>query len=132
MSIKAHKPKSDYFARAAADMAEHLSVPPWALKQKLALSCRFLAREEHGSGIAGQITARGEANGTMWTLPFGVGFEEMKASDFLLVDDNLNVLEGKGRRLLRSSRNSLSTITRSRSCTSRFRFFALARARANR
>ena len=96
MSTKTNRSKSDYFARAAADMAEHLSVPPWGLRQKLALSCHILAREEHGSGIAGQITARGEATGTMWALPFDVGFEEIKASDFLLVDDDLNVLEGNG------------------------------------
>ncbi len=91
-----HKPKAHFEARATAEMDKHLLKPEWTLRQKLALSARMLAREEHGSALAGQVTARGEAPGTMWTGRFGLGLEELRAADFLLVDDDLNVLEGDG------------------------------------
>ena len=32
----------------------------------------------------------------MWTARFGLGFEEVRARDFLLVDEELNVLQGVG------------------------------------
>lgn len=91
-----HKPKSDFDARASAEMERHLLTPAWSTREKLALSCRMLAREEHGSALAGQITARGDRPGTMWTARFGLGLEEIRASDFLLVDDDLNVVDGEG------------------------------------
>ena len=96
MAKTGHKPKSDFDARASAEMERHLPTPTWTTRQKLALSCRMLAREEHGSALAGQITARGDKPGTMWTARFGLGLEEISASDYLLVDDDLNVLEGGG------------------------------------
>lgn len=96
MTPTAPKPKTEFYLRAAADMDKHLPAPEWNIRQKLALSCRMLAREEHGSGLAGQITARGDKPGTMWTARFGLGLEEIKASDFLLVDNDLNVLDGEG------------------------------------
>lgn len=91
-----HKPKSDFDARASAEMERHLLTPAWSTREKLALSCRMLAREEHGSALAGQITARGDKPGTMWTARFGLGLDEIRASDFLLVDDDLNVVDGEG------------------------------------
>ncbi len=91
-----HKPKAEFDKRATADMEAHLAKPTWSPRQKLALTARMLAREEHGSGLAGQITARGETSGTMWTARFGLGLDEIRARDFLLVDDDLTVLEGEG------------------------------------
>ncbi len=89
--------KAEYHVKAKADMGRHLPTPDeWSVQQKLALSGRILAREGHGSGLAGQLTARGDAPGTMWTARFGLGFEEVTASDFLLVDDDLNVVRGEG------------------------------------
>ncbi len=96
MAQARHKPKSDFEARAGAAMDRHLLTPEWSVRETLALSCRMLAREEHGSALAGQITARGDRPGTMWTARFGLGLDEIRASDFLLVDDDLNVLEGEG------------------------------------
>jgi len=91
-----HKSKAHFDKRATVEMREHLPVPDWSLRQKLALTARMLAAEEHGSALAGQITARGDAPGTMWTARFGLGLEEIRACDFLLVDDDLNVIEGDG------------------------------------
>ncbi len=92
-----HKPKSDFEARATREMEAHLArSSEWTVRQKLALTARMLAAEGHGSALAGQITARGDAPGTMWTAKFGLGLDEINASDFILVDDDLNVLEGEG------------------------------------
>jgi len=92
-----HPPKTDFEARATHEMNTHLTNRPgWTVRQKLALTARMLAFEGHGSGLAGQITARGDAPDTMWTARFGLGLDEINASDFILVDDQLKVLEGDG------------------------------------
>ncbi|MCH8236698.1 MAG: aldolase [Proteobacteria bacterium] len=96
MAKTKHKPKAHFEERATAAMGEHLPAPDWSLRQKLALTARMLAAEEHGSGLAGQITARGEAAGTLWTARFGLGLEEIRAADFILVDGDLKVLSGGG------------------------------------
>ena len=91
-----HKPKAHFHSRVSKEMSEHLEKPIWSLRQKLALTARILANQDHGSGLAGQITARGEKPGTMWTGRFGIGLDELRARDFLLVDEDLNVLDGEG------------------------------------
>ena len=91
-----HKAKSYFDKKASAAMTRHLAKPAWSLRQKLALTARMLAREDHESALAGQITARGGKKGTMWTARFGFGLDEIRACDFLLVDGDLNVLEGDG------------------------------------
>lgn len=92
-----HTSKSDFEARATREMNEHLArSSDWTVTQKLALTARMLAAEGHGSALAGQITARGDAPGTMWTAKFGLGLDEIHARDFILVDDDLTVLEGDG------------------------------------
>ncbi len=56
----------------------------------------ILADEGHESGLAGQLTARGPADGTFWTLPLGLAFDEAEPASWLLIDDALDVLEGDG------------------------------------
>jgi L-fuculose-phosphate aldolase len=90
------RPKDDHHRRAAAAMDRHLETPQWTARQKLALACRMLAAEEHGSGIAGQLTTRGEKPGTFLAMRFGLGLDEIAAGNLLLVDDDLEVLEGDG------------------------------------
>jgi L-fuculose-phosphate aldolase len=80
-------------AALAADLA---NTDTFLLTEKLAIACRILANNGHGSGLAGQMTARGDDPTTMWTLPFGVGFEEAKVSDYVLVNKNFDVVEGSG------------------------------------
>ena len=63
--------KSEYHARMSEQMERHLAVPPWSLRQKIALTCRILAAEGHESALAGQITGRGDRPGTYWMLSFG-------------------------------------------------------------
>ena len=45
----------------------------YSLRQKLALTCRILFDNGHDSGLAGQITARGETPGTFLTQRLGFG-----------------------------------------------------------
>ena len=70
---------------------QFLPALPWSLRQKIALTCRIFAAEGHESALAGQITARGDRPGTYWMLSFGLGFDE---ANIMLVDDDLNLLEG--------------------------------------
>jgi L-fuculose-phosphate aldolase len=56
----------------------------------------ILADEGHESGLAGQLTARGPEDGTFWTLPLGLAFDEAEEASWLLIDDAMNVLAGDG------------------------------------
>jgi L-fuculose-phosphate aldolase len=88
--------KAEYHVRTTDEMQRHLALPPWSLRQKIALTCRILAADGHESALAGQITARGDRPGTYWMLSFGLGFDEARASNLVLVDDDLQLLEGDG------------------------------------
>ena len=81
---------------AKKKIAQHLSMPDWTVRQKLALTCRILHAKGHESGLAGQISARGQTPGTLVTQQLGLGFDEITASNLLTVDYDLNVLEGEG------------------------------------
>ncbi len=56
----------------------------------------ILADEGHESGLAGQLTARGPDDGTFWTLPLGLAFDEAEDASWLLIDDAMKVLAGDG------------------------------------
>jgi L-fuculose-phosphate aldolase len=86
--------KSYFLNRVSSEMSEDLKVPDLSAREALAIACRILAREGHESGLAGQVTARGEQPGTWWTLPFGCGLEEASAEGMVLVDDDLKPLQG--------------------------------------
>ena len=88
------KDKSYFMNRVSDEMVEDLKAPDLAPREALATACRILAREGHESGLAGQVTARGEQPGTWWTLQFGYGFEEASAERMVLVDGDLQPLSG--------------------------------------
>jgi L-fuculose-phosphate aldolase len=90
------RPKEAYHAKVSADMERFFTMPNWTPQQKVALACRILAAEGHESALAGQLTARGPKPGTYWMLSFGLGFDEARASNIVLCDDDLNLLEGDG------------------------------------
>jgi L-fuculose-phosphate aldolase len=56
----------------------------------------ILADEKHESGLAGQITARGPAPNTYWTLPLGLSFDEANDASWLLIDGDMRLIEGEG------------------------------------
>ena len=88
--------KSEYDERFRADLERFVPPMGWTPQQKVALACRILDRDGHESALAGQISSRGEKLGTYWALRFGLGLDEARESNTLLVDDDLNVLEGEG------------------------------------
>jgi len=65
-------------------------------RQALTRCAWILADEGHESGLAGQLTARGPRAGTFWTLPLGVALDEAEEASWLLIDNDLGVLEGEG------------------------------------
>lgn len=79
-----------------AKMQTQLQGERLPLREAVAQTCRILFAFGHDSGLAGQITARAERPGTYWTQRLGLGFDEVTADNLLLVDENLNVLEGDG------------------------------------
>ncbi len=88
--------KTDLMHRAEDRFAENFTEPGWTTRQKLALTCRALSDRGHDSGLAGQITARAEQPGTYYTQQLGLGFDEITEDNLLVVDEDLNVLEGTG------------------------------------
>jgi L-fuculose-phosphate aldolase len=88
--------KAHFLARVSREMDEDLQVVERPAAEMLAACCRILAKEEHESGLAGQVTAVGEKPGTWWTLKFGLGFEEATMGNMVLVDEDLKPVPGKG------------------------------------
>nr|WP_315391579.1 aldolase [uncultured Duganella sp.] len=68
----------------------------WSTRQKLALACRVLYDGGHDSGLAGQITCRADQPGSFYTQQLGLGFDEISSSNLIHVDEDLQVLSGKG------------------------------------
>lgn len=88
--------KSDLMRRAAEQLTANVTDSRLTTRQKLALTCRALFDAGHDSGLAGQITARAESGGTYYTQRLGLGFDEITDNNLLLVDEDLNVLDGDG------------------------------------
>jgi ribulose-5-phosphate 4-epimerase/fuculose-1-phosphate aldolase len=64
------------------------------VQQQLACSFRILARSGFSENIAGHITVAAQAD-SMWVNPWGLWWDEVKASDLCRVDADGRVLEGK-------------------------------------
>lgn len=94
VTIRTHE-KDVYYGQIEAASAT-IDQGQWTLRQKVALSCRIVAADGQGRGIAGQVTARVE-DSTYWTQSFGLGFEEATASNQIRISPNLEVVEGNGR-----------------------------------
>lgn len=88
--------KDELMASAKSKMITQIADSDWTDRQKIALTCRALFDAGHDSGLAGQISARGSVQGTFLTQRLGLGFDEITEENLLLVDEDLNVLEGEG------------------------------------
>jgi len=86
--------KAHFLERVSREMDEDLKALDGPAPELLAACCRILAKEGHESGLAGQVTALGEQPNTWWTLKFGLGFEEARTENMVLVDDDLKPLSG--------------------------------------
>ncbi len=87
-------PSKETIMRTSNQKMEQRAQSNWSEQQKLALACRILADEGHGASLAGQVTCRADNSSSMWTQPYGLGLEEIKASDYLLVSEKLALLKG--------------------------------------
>ena len=88
--------KDELVERAQQQMQRHLKAPVWSTRQQVALSCRILFAQGHDSGLAGQITARLDSGKNFITQRLGLGFDEITASNLVVVDEDLNIIEGAG------------------------------------
>lgn len=88
--------KTELMDTAKDAMLTQIADGGWTDRQKIALTCRALFDAGHDSGLAGQISARGTEPGTFLTQRLGLGFDEITEENLLLVDEDLNVLEGDG------------------------------------
>ena len=86
--------KAHFIDRVSREMDADLPALKASTPELLASCCRILASENHESGLAGQVTARGDKPGTFWTLQFGYGFEEATAKRMVLVDEDLKPVNG--------------------------------------
>jgi L-fuculose-phosphate aldolase len=89
------KDKSVHVAMANANLESLSKGPAWSDLQKIALSARILASEGHFGSLAGQLTAR-ISERRFLTMALGTAFDEAEPSDFMIVDDELNVIDGEG------------------------------------
>ncbi|PND33843.1 aldolase [Achromobacter pulmonis] len=88
--------KATLVAQSTHRMDRQFQDSAYSLRQKLALTCRILFDNGHDSGLAGQITGRTDVPGKFYTQQLGLGFDEITEDNLLLVDEDLNVLEGDG------------------------------------
>jgi L-fuculose-phosphate aldolase len=95
ITLPTPKDKTAHAIRTDAELESLPAKPGWTDVQKIALSARILAGEGHFSGLAGQLTAR-IAPDRFLTFALGTAFDEAKPSDFIVVDGDLNVIDGKG------------------------------------
>ena len=83
----------------ALQNAAALGETTWTEKEKMALCARILAEEGHGTTLSGQITCRDTYNGNLaiWTQVYGQALEEVTPASFVLLDEELQVVEGEGK-----------------------------------
>ena len=86
--------KAHFIDRVSREMEQDFGKQALPPREALAAACRILAREGHESGLAGQVSARAERAGAWWTLQFGYGFDEATPERMVLVDEDLQSLEG--------------------------------------
>ncbi|SNS93927.1 aldolase [Rhodococcoides kyotonense] len=96
MADTMHASKHELMAEAERQMNTEVTPGDWTPRQKIALTCRALFDAGHDSGLAGQISTRAEEPGTFITQRLGLGFDEITEDNLLVVDEDLNVLDGEG------------------------------------
>jgi L-fuculose-phosphate aldolase len=90
-------------ARASARLGELYNEaeldadPGWSDRDKIALACRVLAADGHDTIIPGLLSVRTNDPDVFLTLPMGLGFDEATPGRILMVDKDLNVLQGAGK-----------------------------------
>ena len=68
--------KEEQMQSAESDMQKLIQNIGLTDRERLAITCRILFDKGYDSGLAGQITCRGEKSNTFLTHRFGLGFGE--------------------------------------------------------
>ena len=68
---------------------------PLTVQQELACALRILARAGWQENVSGHITWVQEGTDNLWCNPWGIWWEETKASDIVLVSPDGEVIDGK-------------------------------------
>ena len=68
---------------------------PLTVQQELACALRILARAGWQENVSGHITWAQEGTDNLWCNPWGIWWEETKASDIVLVSPDGEVIDGK-------------------------------------
>jgi ribulose-5-phosphate 4-epimerase/fuculose-1-phosphate aldolase len=85
------------FARLRPPISTSLAEERLRRKERLAGGLRIFAALGFAEGVAGHITARDpEFVDTFWVNPFGMGFDRIRVSDLIRVDERGEVVEGSG------------------------------------
>src|SRR5271155_5517171 len=84
------KERSPSAARPVMGIGRKLSI-----QQELACALRILAHAGWQENLSGHITWAQEGTTNMWCNPWGIWWEETKASDIALVSESGEVLEGE-------------------------------------
>jgi L-ribulose-5-phosphate 4-epimerase len=69
-------------------------LPPMSPEAEVALLARMLHREGYDDHLAGHITSR-QPDGSLLVNPFGLTWDEVRASDIMRIDIDGQVLEGR-------------------------------------
>ena len=88
--------RASLIALGSQGLHNHVKLPQLTLRERLALCCGILHAHGHGSGLAGQVSARAQEPDSYWTQPMGLGLEEVCSETLLRVNADLEVLEGQG------------------------------------
>lgn len=88
--------KADLVSLAQQRLAADVQKSGWSDREKLALTCRILFDGGHDSGLAGQITCRTGDPDRFYTQQLGYGFDEITSSNLIEVNQDLEVVNGKG------------------------------------
>lgn len=81
----------------ATDLRRNEMAPPLpalTAEAEVALLCRMLHREGYDDHLAGHITYR-QPDGTLLVNPWGLTWDEVRASDIMRIDTEGNVLAGR-------------------------------------
>ena len=71
-----------------------LPIDKLTTQQQIALLCRILVKRGYSDDIAGHITATA-GDGNLYVNPYGLPWDEVKASDIIKIDLDGNVVEGE-------------------------------------
>ena len=68
-----------------------------SIRQQLAVACRTLAAQGYDDKLAGHVSVRDRDDGTLIVPTVGRFWSELRASDFVRIDADGNIVEGEGR-----------------------------------